>query len=347
MPRPRIIIERNIPFIAGLLDGSCDVVYLSAADITREAMRDADGLITRTRTRCDASLLDGSRCRFIATATIGTDHIDLPYCHEHGITVANAPGCNAPAVAQYVYATIFSYLLHRGKDVSLSELTIGIVGVGHVGGIVERWGRQMGFHVLCCDPPRAAIEGGAAFTDIDGIAAASDIITFHTPLTRDGAYPTAGLCDRRMLSMMAHRPLVINSSRGAVVDNVALVVALDSGAIAAAAIDCWENEPDINLSLLDRAFVATPHIAGYSREGKIRATSMAVKASCDFFKLPPVDVTERVAPGAAEFVTPRAILDSYNPLADTAALKANPAAFEALRNGYEYRHEVPESGAEA
>ncbi|MCM1518977.1 MAG: 4-phosphoerythronate dehydrogenase [Pseudoflavonifractor sp.] len=342
MSRPRIIIERNIPFIAGLLDSSCDVAYLSAGEITPGAMRDADGLITRTRTRCDAALLDGSRCRFIATATIGTDHIDPPYCREHGITVVNAPGCNAPAVAQYVCATILSYLRDHGDGREPSDLTLGIVGVGHVGSIVERWGRQLGFRVLCCDPPRAVAEGPGGFTDINTIAAESDIITFHTPLTREGTYPTVRLCDNSLLAKMTRRPLVINSSRGAVTDNAALVKAIDSGTIAAAAIDCWENEPNISLALLDRAFVATPHIAGYSREGKIRATSMVVRALCDFFGLPQVDVAERVPAGAARCVTPAAILHSYDPLADTAALKADPAAFESLRNNYLYRDEVPE-----
>ena len=249
MSRPHIVIERNIPFIAGILDPYADIDYLAAPDITPEAMRDADALVTRTRTRCDASLLDGSRCRLIATATIGTDHIDLPYCRERGITVANAPGCNAPAVAQYVYAAIFMWLRERGDTRRPADLTLGIVGVGNVGRIVERWGRELGFRVLLCDPPRAAAEGADAFVDIDTIAAESDIITFHTPLTRTGDCPTAGLCDSRLLAVMRRRPLLINSSRGPVVDNAALVGALDSGAVADAVIDCWEGEPQISPAL--------------------------------------------------------------------------------------------------
>lgn len=341
MTRPHIVIERNIPFIAGILDPYADIDYLAAPDITPEAMRDADALVTRTRTRCDAALLDGSRCSLIATATIGTDHIDLSYCRERGITVANAPGCNAPAVAQYVYASIVTWLRERGDTRRPADLTLGIVGVGNVGRIVERWGRELGFRILLCDPPRAAAEGADAFVDIDTIAAECDIITFHTPLTRTGDCPTVGLCDSRLLAAMCRRPLLINSSRGPVVDNAALVGALDSGTVADAVIDCWEGEPQISPALLSRVFIATPHIAGYSREGKIRATSMSLHSVCRHFGLPALDVAETVPPlSASRPYSTAAILRSYDPLADTARLRATPAAFESLRNNYALRPEV-------
>jgi len=331
-----VIIEKNIPFIHGCLDDVANVRYLSADEITQEVMKDADALITRTRTRCDASLLEGSKCKFIATATIGTDHIDLDYCRDNGITVVNAPGCNAPAVAQYVFASIAS--LMNGRDTG--AMTIGIVGVGNVGKIVKQWARQLGFRVLLCDPPRSEREGSEAFCDFPTILSESDIITFHTPLTRGGKYPTYHLLDAEAAKSIERCPVVINAARGGVVDNSALVKMLDEGVIKAAVIDCWENEPDISCELLEKAVIATPHIAGYSREGKIRATRMALDAFCRHFNLAPVTLKESVPEGAAESVTWDAVTESYSPQADTASLKQNPAAFESLRNTYAYRPEV-------
>lgn len=337
----KVIIENKIPFIKGLLEPIVDnVTYLSPDEITNEALRDADALITRTRTRCDARLLDGTACKFIATATIGTDHIDLNYCKANGITVANAPGCNAPAVAQYVFGSIAMWRKAVDDRRPLSSLTIGIVGVGHVGSIVERWARQLGMKVLLCDPPRAEREGDAMFTDMASIARQADVITFHTPMARQGAHPTFHLLDGSFTAALGRKPLVINSSRGPVTDTQSLIDALDSGAIGAAAIDCWENEPAISRPLLEKALIATPHIAGYSREGKIRATTMEVNALTTHFNLPPVEMHEKVAPGAAESVTLEAIAESYTPAADTLSLKENPERFEQLRNTYDYRHEV-------
>lgn len=333
--KPVVIIENNIPFIRGLLESAADVIYLDPAEINNRSMRDADALITRTRTRCDASLLDGSRCRFIATATIGTDHIDLDYCRRNGITVANAPGCNAPAVAQYVFASIAAV-----RGMSTDGVTLGVVGAGHVGSIVIDWARKLGMRTLVCDPPRADSEGAGDFVSIDVIASESDIITFHTPMTRGGAYPTFHLLDRRLVESFKKKPMVINSARGPVTDTESLLYGLDSGLISNVAVDCWENEPAISPLLLDKASVATPHVAGYSREGKIRATRMAVDQFTRHFGLPPVKMTESVPDGACRDVTFPMIADSYNPLVDTAMLKRNPGDFERLRNSYNYRHEV-------
>lgn len=345
--KPNVIIESKIPFIGGILDEHCNVKYLAPEAITAEAMREADALITRTRTRCDRSLLDGSRCRFIATATIGTDHIDLNYCQSNGITVANAPGCNAPAVAQYVMASIIYRQTFRGDNRALSELTIGIVGVGHVGSIVESWSRQLGMRILLCDPPRAEREGADNFVGLNTIAEEADIITFHTPLTRGGKYPTYHICDAQFLSSTKRCPIIIDSARGAIVDTAALVEAIDKQIVADAIIDCWENEPAISPDLLQRAVVATPHIAGYSREGKIRATSMTLKALCDHFSLPTLDVAEQVPQTAAKCVTAASIMSSYSPELDTIALKSTPDSFESFRNNYNYRLEVKEASTKS
>lgn len=330
----KIIIEKNIPFIKGMLDNVAEVSYLAPDEINAAAMRDADALVTRTRTRCDASLLDGSKCRFIATATIGTDHIDLDYCRSHGITVKNAPGCNAPAVAQYVFAVIAKL---RGLD---TGFTLGVVGAGHVGSIIVDWAKDMGINTLVCDPPRADAEGKEGFTDIEEIARKCDVITFHTPMTRDGKYPTFHLLDRNLVDKMERKPLIINSARGPVTDTQALLYGLHSGKIGCAAIDCWENEPGISPELLDLAAVATPHIAGYSREGKIRATRMSLDSLTSYFGLPKVEMAEKVPEGAATGVTLASVASSYNPLDDTEALKSSPESFEKLRNTYNYRDEA-------
>lgn len=330
----KIIIEKNIPFIKGMLDNVAEVSYLAPDEINAAAMRDADALVTRTRTRCDASLLDGSKCRFIATATIGTDHIDLDYCRSHGITVKNAPGCNAPAVAQYVFAVIAKL---RGLD---TGFTLGVVGAGHVGSIIVDWAKDMGINTLVCDPPRADAEGKEGFTDIEEIARKCDVITFHTPMTRDGKYPTFHLLDRNLVDKMERKPLIINSARGPVTDTQALLYGLHSGKIGCAAIDCWENEPGISPELLDLAAVATPHIAGYSREGKIRATRMSLDSLTSYFGLPKVEMAEKVPEGAATGVTLASVSSSYNPLDDTEALKSSPESFEKLRNTYNYRDEA-------
>lgn len=336
----KVVVENKIPFIKGILDAYCQVSYLAPEDITADIVKDADAMIIRTRTRCDATLLEHSRCKFIATATIGTDHIDKDYCAKKNIYVANAPGCNAPAVAQYVFASIAYWRKQLMDDRPLESLTMGIVGVGHVGSIVERWASQLGMNVLCCDPPRAEVECTNKFVSLDLIAEQSDIITFHTPLTKSGKYPTYHMCDASFLGKVARRPLIIDSARGPIVDTQAIITALDNNKIADVVIDCWENEPNISDELLKRAIVATPHIAGYSREGKIRATTMAIKALTAHFGLPDVNVSEVVPVGAAEFVSIKSIEKSYSPQEDTIALKADKSLFEQLRNTYNYRQEV-------
>ena len=332
----KAVIEANIPFIKGLIDDEVAVGYLAPEAITAEAMREADLLITRTRTRCDAALLDGSRCRMIATATIGTDHIDLDYCRRRGIEVANAPGCNAPAVAQYVFASLLA-LYPEG----LEGKTIGIVGVGHVGKIVADWGRQLGMTVLQNDPPRALVEGAEEFVGLDEIAEKADVITYHTPMVRDGEFPTYHLFDQEFADKLRRRPTIINAARGPITDTEALIRAREQGQISNLVIDCWENEPRFSPRLLELAAVATPHVAGYSRQGKIRATRMAVEAVARRFNLSPKPMAETAPEGAAKHVNALAIAQSYNPLEDTAALKTASDDFERLRNRYKLREEVP------
>ncbi len=331
----KVIVESHIPHICGLIEPFAQVEYLGPAEFTPAAVHDADALVVRTRTRCDAALLDGSRVRFIGSATIGTDHIDLGWCAAHGIAVCNAPGCNAPAVAQWVMCAINAWMRRRGIA-SAEGLSLGIIGVGHIGSIVARWGRQLGFDVLLNDPPREQREGGE-FLPLHELQQRCDIITVHTPITQSGPWPTWHLIDREFLNSLDHCGLIINAARGAIADNSAL---LDwHGDIA---IDCWENEPRISHRLLEKALVATPHIAGYSAQGKQRGTAMMLAALNNHFgwTIPVPDITAP-ATGAAT-VTLNGIADSYNILGDTAALKAAPDDFEPLRNGYALRNEFHE-----
>jgi len=332
----RIVVDSHIPHIRGLIEPRAQVLYLEPAAITPEAVRDADALIVRTRTRCDARLLDGSRVRFIGTATIGTDHIDLAYCAAQGIAVHSAPGCNAPAVAQWVYCAIHAWMQTRGIATPRG-LALGIVGVGHIGSIVARWGRQLGFTVLLNDPPRCHQRDGSPdviFSPLEQLQRQCDIITVHTPITREGPWPTWHLCDQRFLDGLERCRLILDAARGPIADNAALL--RWHGDVG---LDCWENEPDISRPLLEKSIVATPHIAGYSAEGKQRGTAMMLAALNDFYHWDiPVPTVAAPATGAPQ-VTLDGIAASYDILADTAALKAAPAAFESLRNHYCLRQE--------
>jgi len=343
----KIIIDNKIPFIKGRLEKASDnrsgkmppveTIYASPSEMTRQLVKDADALIIRTRTHCDAKLLEGTKVRLIVTATIGTDHIDIPWCENNGICVRNAAGSNAPGVAQYVWSS----LLRCGF--SISAQTLGVVGYGHVGSIVADWGRQMGVNVLVCDPPRQK----AGFTDndyvsLDHILGSADAVTLHTPLTHDGKDATFHMIGERELSIMRRGAILINTSRGPVVDNTAWTRHLEEGNTRAV-VDVWENEPDINLNLLEKAVIATPHIAGYSFEGKQRATRMALAATGRFFGIDiPLDglCPDYVSPGAMLTAGSCGVItDSYNPCRDDAILRANPAEFEKLRGDYDYRHE--------
>ena len=329
----KIVADSHIPYLTvDTIDG---VELVRCDEISRSDVVDADALLVRTRTRCNAALLDGTKVQFIGSATIGTDHIDLDYCHQAGITVCNAPGCNAPAVAQWVMSSIGYWMEMRGIN-DASSLTLGVVGVGHVGSIVARWARQLGFSVLLNDPPlEYARHQGMTFSHIDELLEKCDIITFHTPLTCEGQWPTWHLCNMDFLSRAVRCRLLLNAARGAVCDTDALL-----GWGGDLAIDCWEGEPDINRLLLQRAFIATPHIAGYSIEGKQRGTAMIQDALCRHFRLPLIPM-ETVSPyEGAHQVTLTGIMHSYNPLDDTANLKSSPQSFEALRNNYPLRHEV-------
>lgn len=327
----KTIIEANIPYIHGLIEPYSEVEYLESEDITPEAVRDADALLVRTRTRCDEALLGGSRVTFVGTATIGLDHIDLPWCAAHGIEAVNAPGCNAPAVAQWVLAVVARMMTKTPADTVL-----GIVGVGHVGSIVENWARAIGFNVLRCDPPRRRAEGGD-FIALNELIARADIVTLHTPLYREGPDATYHMVDARLISALRPNAILLNAARGAIFHTEEVLRALSARPDVRLAIDCWEGEPQLNEQLLRRAEIATPHIAGYSLEGKHRATSLVVSALARHFGLP-IDLGH-IDMGTASRPSLQRIAQSYDPMPDDAALRAEPTALERLRNHYPLRPE--------
>ena len=337
----KVLVESHIPYIKGLIEPYAEVQYLEPDEFTAASVADADALLIRTRTRCNSALLDGSRCQFIGTATIGTDHIDLNYCRSRGIAVHNAPGCNAPAVAQYVLATVAQHMAHIGTT-HTQALTLSVVGVGHVGSIVARFASECGFRVLLCDPPRALRENSQQFVSLSQIAAEANIITFHTPLISGGEHPTLHMVNKQLLGELRHCSLLINSARGPVVNTADLLEHLRLNPQMQVAVDCWEGEPHISAELLQRAFVATPHIAGYSAEGKTRGTAMVIDRLNAHFgwniQAKAVDSCTPAA-GAANVTLDRIAL-SYNPLDDTMRLRNNPQDFEAQRNHYALRHEV-------
>lgn len=337
----KVVIDEKIPYLGDALQQmGHSVLALPGDAIANGHLVDAGALFVRTRTNCNAALLDGSAVRFIGTATIGYDHIDREYCKQADIEWTNAPGCNANAVLQYVQSVVYSWA--RDNGVAADTLTLGIVGVGQIGSRVERWARSVGMTVLLNDPPREE-RGEEGFSSLADIARQCDVITFHPTLSRVGRYASYHLADARFFDTLQHCHLLINASRGPIVDNEALLAALDSGKVESAAIDVWEGEPHLNLSLLQRAYIATPHIAGYSAEGKINATRQVLEAFArfsDYRSMLPM--TELAAPRES-FIKAvneaEALLRIYNPLGDTMALKEAPEKFECLRNNYNLRRE--------
>lgn len=367
----KIVIDSKIPFARGYAEHLGQVVYINGADITAADVRDADALIVRTRTRCDAKLLRGSRVRFIATATIGYDHLDTDFLAEAGIAWTNCPGCNAQSVAQYVESALLLLAAHgcfdAGKPLSppealttsldrgvFAQLTLGIVGVGHVGTQVQHMARKLGFgRIVLCDPPRAERErGGQTFATLSEVAAQCDVITFHTPLTyaEHGAkHPTYHMADEDFFRALRPNTVVINSSRGEVVSTDALKHALATKQVRAAVIDTWEHEPHIDCELLQQVFLGTPHIAGYSADGKANGTRMALQAVARHFAIDDT-IYNKVCPpplppnfayymeGSGQSLAEE--LRLYDPTRDSLALKQRPDAFEQLRGAYPLRREL-------
>jgi erythronate-4-phosphate dehydrogenase len=274
----------------------------------------------------------------VVTATIGYDHIDTEWLESAGIRWTNCPGCNSGSVAQYVESTLL--LLEQKKGLSLRQSTIGIVGCGHVGSKVKAVAERLGMRVLVCDPPLASTPSPLTshFVSLDEIERNSDVITFHVPLTKEGDYATWHLANDDFFHRLSRVPYIINTSRGEVVDNKALLLAIEEGRVRDAIIDVWENEPHPDATLLDKVFIGTPHIAGYSADGKTNADNMVIDAICQQFGLSHPGL---IAPPALpkDFHYTGNPLELYNPMDDSQKLKAEPSHFEQLRNNYPLRRE--------
>ena len=351
----KIIIDDKIPYIRGVFEPFAEVVYLPGSKTTPETVRDADALITRTRTICNEALLAGSAVKFIATATIGFDHIDTAYCKAAGIAWTNAPGCNAGSVEQYIAAALFTWAAKRNRH--LADATIGIVGVGNVGKRVEKICRLLGMQVMLNDPPREREEGPGSFVTLETICQNADIITFHVPLNMEGRDATWHMVDESFRGRLLKKPLLINSCRGEVFDTNVIINAIERNDISDVILDCWENEPEIHPGLMDKALLATPHIAGYSRDGKANGTLMSVRAVSRFFglgldhwkpagvELPPVPLISLEGWDSSgkmrseESLLGDAVQATYDITADDNNLRSNPSLFEKLRGDYPVRRE--------
>ncbi len=330
----KIIADKNIPFLEGRIQNA-HLIQIPASEIDADIVRDADALIVRTRTKCDRRLLQGSKVKLVSSATIGTDHIDIPWCQENGIEVSNAPGCNAPGVALYVWSNLF----RNGFDPA--KHTLGVVGCGNVGGIVARWGEKLGARVLVSDPPRK--EQGLTdhnYLPLEELLANSDAVTLHTPLSYDGNHPTYHLINDHSIRHLKPGAIFVNAARGEVAKTETLVNAIEERLIRRAVIDTWEGEPQIDKTLLKLAESATTHIAGYSMEGKQRATRMALESVATTLHIP-VDLSGLCgAYTEPSELTAERIVSAYDPCEMTYALKSDPLKFETLRNSYTLHREI-------
>lgn len=348
----KIIADDKIPFLKGVFEPVADIDYYSGKEINSEIVKNADALITRTRTKCNEELLDGSSIKLITTATIGYDHIDTKYCEENNIKWFNAPGCNSGSVKQYITSALFT--IAEKEKFNLADKTIGIVGVGNVGSKIQNVAEALGMKILLNDPPRERKEGGKNFCSLDKIKNESDIITFHVPLNKNGIDKTYQLADDLFFDQLKKKPIIVNSSRGEVVKTSSLKNAIKEGKISNVILDVWENEPEIDLELLDIVDIATPHIAGYSADGKANGTSVCVNAINEYFNLGltknwfpenvPIakngnEISVNTKNKSEQNIFADIIFSTYKILEDDMRLRISPQTFEKQRGDYPIRRE--------
>lgn len=359
----RILADENIPLLEHFFAGFGDLRRLPGRTLSAADVRDADVLLVRSVTQVNEALLAGSRVRFVGTATIGTDHVDLDYLQRAGIAFASAPGCNAGSVVEYLLSCL-TLFAERRQVSDWRQLSVGIVGAGNVGGRLWRCLTQLGFCVKVTDPPLATRLQSTAdqlpecmpeYTSLEQVLAC-DIITLHTPLTRDGSCPTWHLLDERQLARLGGHQLLVNTSRGAVIDCAALKARLALPDAPTVVLDVWEGEPQVDADLAHGIWLMTPHIAGYSLEGKVRGTEMIYQALCRHLAVKREKTLQECLPDAplqrlafSQVATSEALFTAirvcYDPRDDDAALRqllqANPAdaalGFDRLRRTYRQR----------
>jgi erythronate-4-phosphate dehydrogenase len=352
-----IVADENIPLLDAFFSGFGEIRRFPGRAIDRAAIEGADVLLVRSVTQVSRALLEGSQVRFVGTCTIGTDHLDLEYFHEAGIRWSSAPGCNARGVVDYVLGSLLTLAEIEGVD--LRQRTYGVVGAGEVGGRLIEVLRGLGWKVLVCDPPRQAAEGGD-YVSLEQILAQCDVISLHTPLTQAGESPTWHLLDKPRLQQLRPGAWLINASRGAVVDNSALREVLLEREDLQAVLDVWEGEPQVDVALADLCVLATPHIAGYSLDGRQRGTAQIYQALCDYLGQPQaIDLRDLLPrpwlsqvsldadsdPAWSLAMICRAVYDPRRDDADfrrslVGSVAEQRAAFDALRKGYPPRREI-------
>ncbi len=339
----KFVIDKAIPFVEGVFEPFAEVIYKEGPDIAREDLLDADALVIRTRTRCDAALLEGTSVKIIATATVSMDNIDLAWCKDHGIFVRNASGCNAGGVTNYVFSALYGTAAR--KSIPLSGATLGIIGLGSAGSRVEEMGLALGFKTLRYDPWRAAKEGPSEFCDLDTVLAGADVVTLHIPVNDS----TRGMADAAFFARMKPGAFFINTAQGELVVEEDLIRAIPR--LGPVALDTWCHEPDINRTLLDLVDIATPHIAGYTLQGKQIGTSLAIRAVARFFGLsglydffPTTEIIEYQAVhidahDKTQGQIASVIQYNYPIFTDDFMFRMAPDRFSEMRANYSYRRE--------
>jgi len=354
-----IVADENIPLLDAFFGEIGEVRRVTGRNLSREQVEDADILLVRSVTRVGPELLDSTQVKFVGTTTIGTDHVDLDWLEQQGIRFAAAPGCNANSVAEYVLSVLSLFAERRGLE-DWTSLSVGIVGVGNVGGALARILERLGFEVRLCDPPRQEAEPDVADTFVSlAEALACDVVTLHTPLTRTGPHATYHMISAAELSALRPDQLLVNSGRGEVIDNAALKQRLEQADAPLVALDVWEREPRIDPELVAQTWLATPHIAGYSLEGKVQGSEMIYQALCRFLGLPvrkkagqflpepamsKVSFTSNAGEDAAIRIALRACYDPRQDdarlrLAMTGSEEERGDAFDRLRRDYPVRRE--------
>ncbi len=349
----KIVADDKIPFLKGVLEQYAEVVYLPGDLITKSILQDADALLTRSITQCNADLLTNTSVKFIASATIGNDHIDKDFCKKSNITWTTAKGCNASAVEQYFTAGLLA--LADKYQIDLSGKTIGIIGVGHIGKRVQKVSQLLGLKVLLNDPPRERVEGPDGFSTLDKIQENADIISLHTTLNFGGEDKTFHLIDQAFFEGLKKPIILINTSRGAVVDSLSLKNAIAEGKVKHTLLDVWEGEPEIDIELLEKIDIATPHIAGYSLSGKFTGTAIIVQAVGLFFNLglenwkpsdKPNDKLGKIVLDSRgknkQQILSDAVRQVYHIMDDDKMFRSAPEQFELLRRKYNFRKEFSE-----
>ncbi|MRT49700.1 4-phosphoerythronate dehydrogenase PdxB [Raoultella sp. RIT712] len=347
----KILVDENMPYARELFSRLGEVEAVPGRPVPVEALSGADALMVRSVTKVNEALLSGTGITFVGTATAGTDHVDQAWLQQAGIGFSAAPGCNAIAVVEYVFASLL--MLAERDGFALTDRTVGIVGVGNVGGRLQKRLEALGIKTLLCDPPRADRGDEGDFRTLDELVQEADVLTFHTPLFKDGPYKSLHLADEALIRRLKPGCVLINACRGPVVDNHALLACLQSGQSLSVVLDVWEPEPDLNLELLSRVDIGTPHIAGYTLEGKARGTTQVFEAYSTFIGHPQQVALDTLLP-APEFgrITLHGPLDQptlkrlvhlvYDVRRDDAPLRkvaGVPGEFDKLRKNYQERRE--------